>query len=179
MENTITIKKIDAILSYPSKNKIGYNAIKNNTLCYLTNENFNGLKDNLIESIVFDITKNKTPKGLFFGELKQIIPSELGILLDKTARIEKQMMILKNNSAMNYTTEVTEDNILIVSFPDINGILFWEGTLKDFQKALLVNELVPSGKVTKSGKIYYDLVTYVRDNKKILKRKLKLILSKS
>lgn len=159
MENIITIREIDAILSYPSKNKKGYNAIKNNALCYLSNENYNGLKNNLIESIVFEISKNKTPKGLFFAELKQIIPSELFIILDKTAKIEKQMMIMENNSAMNYTTEVTEDNKLIVSFPDLNGILIWEGSLKDFQKALLVNELKPSGKVTKSGKIYYKLVT--------------------
>ncbi|MFA9214639.1 MAG: hypothetical protein ACEQSR_12455 [Candidatus Methylacidiphilales bacterium] len=59
---------------------------------------------------------------------------------------------------MNYTTEVTEDNKLMVSFPDLNGILIWNGSLEGFQKAFFENILQPSGKITESGKLDFVLL---------------------
>lgn len=72
---------------------------------------------------------------------------------------------------MNYTTEVTDDNKLIVSFPDLNGILIWNGSLEGFQKAFFENILQPSGKITESGKFDFEFLRAF--NKSFLSQSLK------
>ncbi len=72
---------------------------------------------------------------------------------------------------MNYTTEVTADDKLIVSFPDLNGILIWNGSLEGFQKALFENILQPSGEITESGKFDYEFLRAF--NKSFLSQSLK------
>jgi hypothetical protein len=112
MENNIgdkiTIKRIDALMGFASNEKKGYNIIINNNLCYINNEHYNGLLDYSIECIEFISSNKKTPKGLFFAEMKEIIQSEVGKYIDKIDEIKDQILLKKTPSET--FPKITPDN---------------------------------------------------------------------